>query len=346
MPDLTVSESFVHLKNCTKIANNLYLGGIGAALQKQDLVDQGIRAVVCCMRETEFPSTNFHKDLDYYRVDVDDISREPIELFWPEATQFIRERILRGDRVLVHCRCGVSRSAATVLAYFIAHQGYSLHDALVMSRTHRPQVTPNLGFMEKLCALEVSCRGAPSTIDLSKYESWYTGLQLGATLDFKTKSNNALARSGSDTHEGQGHAEKEAVAVDSERKILQFFPCMNQYSPETFPTAEKDSCFHTVPKLEPARGLPLASPGVQAPTRGDSQRLLYRAAGVGCHQRVRVFAACVVAISYSSGEAHWPCRNFHGAFGGHVPAGGAIFYGIASLLGHIASGTRARVRLS
>lgn len=173
----------ISLENCNEIDTNLFLGGITAALQTQVLVDQGIRAVVCCVREVEFPDCDFHKDLEYYRVDVEDIGREPIELFWPEATEFIHSCITQDKPVLVHCRAGVSRSASTVIAYLVQYQGYSLRDAFLLARAHRPVVTPNLGFMQKLCDFEASERATKPTISFFKYASWYGGSQVAAIPD-------------------------------------------------------------------------------------------------------------------------------------------------------------------
>merc|ERR1719504_607198 len=102
------------------------------------------------MRYIEFPDKDLSPELDYYRIDVEDISREPIEAYWPEATEYIHSWISREQPVLVHCRAGVSRSASVVIAYLIAYQGYSLHDAFFLTRSHRSIVTPNIGFMEKL----------------------------------------------------------------------------------------------------------------------------------------------------------------------------------------------------
>mmetsp|Transcript_77628 Transcript_77628/g.222416 ORF Transcript_77628/g.222416 Transcript_77628/m.222416 type:complete len:388 (-) Transcript_77628:234-1397(-) len=162
------------LNNCDQILPNLYLGGVAAATDTAQLVTQGIRAVCCCVRELEFPTSEFNAELEYYRVDVEDISREPIEYFFPEATEFIHGWISREQPVLVHCRAGVSRSASVVIAYLIAYQGYSLHDAFFLTRSHRSIVTPNIGFMEKLGEFEESKRGTDPTIDINKYVAWYT----------------------------------------------------------------------------------------------------------------------------------------------------------------------------
>lgn len=161
------------LNNCDQIIPYLYLGGVAAASDTTSLVQQGIRAVCCCVRELEFPTREFSKQVEYYRVDVEDVSREPIELFFPEATEFINQFVSKEMPVLVHCRAGVSRSASTVIAYLIRYQNYSLHDAFFLARSRRSIVTPNIGFMEKLTEYEEEVRGVDATIDLNKYISWY-----------------------------------------------------------------------------------------------------------------------------------------------------------------------------
>lgn len=173
------------LNNCDQILPNLYLGGVAAAADTQQLVQQGIRAVTCCVRELEFPTSEFSPEVEYYRVDVEDISREPIELFFPEATEFINSWLSREQPVLVHCRAGVSRSASVVIAYLIEYQGYSLHDAFFLVRSHRSIVTPNIGFMEKLGEYEEAKRGTEPTIDINKYVAWYTTPERAAVPDLK-----------------------------------------------------------------------------------------------------------------------------------------------------------------
>lgn len=162
------------LNNCDQIIPNLYLGGIAAVSDPQLLVQQGIRAICCCVRELEFPTREFCPEVEYYRVDVEDISREPIELFFPEATEFIHSWMSREQPVLVHCRAGVSRSASCVIAYLMTYHQLSLHDAFFLVRSRRNIVTPNIGFMEKLGEYEEEVRNTEATIDINKYISWYT----------------------------------------------------------------------------------------------------------------------------------------------------------------------------
>eukprot|EP00429_Kryptoperidinium_foliaceum_P064740 CAMPEP_0176059156 /NCGR_PEP_ID=MMETSP0120_2-20121206/29480_1 /TAXON_ID=160619 /ORGANISM="Kryptoperidinium foliaceum, Strain CCMP 1326" /LENGTH=287 /DNA_ID=CAMNT_0017392693 /DNA_START=27 /DNA_END=887 /DNA_ORIENTATION=+ len=186
----------VSLQNCDEIVTNLFLGGRSAAEQPEALIEQGIRAVVCCMREPEFASVDFHPGLQYYRVDVEDMGREPIELFWPEAVDFIHGFRSQGEAVLVHCRAGVSRSASTVLAYLIMREGYSLCDAFARARSRRQRITPNPGFMEKLRGLEEAHTSGKSSVSMARYLSWFSGVQSAGALPDIRSDDGAVAAAG------------------------------------------------------------------------------------------------------------------------------------------------------
>mmetsp|Transcript_9394 Transcript_9394/g.27923 ORF Transcript_9394/g.27923 Transcript_9394/m.27923 type:complete len:358 (+) Transcript_9394:125-1198(+) len=175
----------ISLNDCDNIIPNLFLGGMKAVEDHTALDQSGIRAICCCTREFEMPSSEFSPQVEYYRVDVEDISREPIEMFFAEATEFIHSWISREQPVLVHCRAGVSRSASIVIAYLMTYQGYSLHDAFFLVRSHRSIITPNIGFMEKLGDYEEE-RGAPeATIEINKYMGWYMTAERPAVPDLK-----------------------------------------------------------------------------------------------------------------------------------------------------------------
>ena len=54
------------------------------------LTSQGVRAICVCCREFEIPSKSFVPTIEYYRVDVEDMSKEPLEFFLEEATEPLR----------------------------------------------------------------------------------------------------------------------------------------------------------------------------------------------------------------------------------------------------------------
>ena len=77
----------ISLANCDKILDNLYLGGVEAVGDHEQLTSQGVRAICVCCREFEIPSKSFVPTIEYYRVDVEDMSKEPLEFFLEEATE-------------------------------------------------------------------------------------------------------------------------------------------------------------------------------------------------------------------------------------------------------------------
>eukprot|EP00929_Paragymnodinium_shiwhaense_P011056 TRINITY_DN11631_c0_g1_i1.p1 TRINITY_DN11631_c0_g1~~TRINITY_DN11631_c0_g1_i1.p1 ORF type:complete len:422 (+),score=87.67 TRINITY_DN11631_c0_g1_i1:155-1420(+) len=178
-------DKHIALHNCDQIVPNLYLGGITAASDTNTLVDLGFKAVCCCCREMEVPDGDFSKELEYYRVDVEDMSREPIELYFPEAIEFIDSYVKQEHPVLVHCRAGVSRSATVVIAYLMQKQGYTLHDAFFLARSHRSIITPNIGFMEKLGDFEEELYGTEPSIEINKYMAWFGMPDRAAVPDLK-----------------------------------------------------------------------------------------------------------------------------------------------------------------
>lgn len=76
-------------------------------------------------------------------------SPPPPALPFPD-TDRARPHRAQGTRVLVHCKMGVSRSAATVVAYAMKQYGWSLEQALRHVQELRPIARPNPGFLRQL----------------------------------------------------------------------------------------------------------------------------------------------------------------------------------------------------
>jgi protein-tyrosine phosphatase len=74
------------------------------------------------------------------------------------AVRFIQDAVSKNERVLVHCRAGVSRSATVVLFYLILSEAYTLPSALLRLRRARPVVRPNAGFLRHLAATDERLR--------------------------------------------------------------------------------------------------------------------------------------------------------------------------------------------
>ena len=67
-----------------------------------------------------------------------------------EKVAFVETQRKAGRTTFVHCFQGVSRSGMVMTAYLMKTHGLKLDEALRLVRAKRPQVRPNMAFMELL----------------------------------------------------------------------------------------------------------------------------------------------------------------------------------------------------
>lgn len=92
--------------------------------------------------------------VSYLKLALDDDPLEELEPGIEAALPFITQHIQAGERVLVHCKMGQSRSVAVVLAYLMFSLGCGYDRALTLVRRARPTARPNEGFQAELRKLE------------------------------------------------------------------------------------------------------------------------------------------------------------------------------------------------
>ncbi|XP_026199272.1 dual specificity protein phosphatase family protein [Anabas testudineus] len=100
--------------------------------------------------------------VEYIHLPVCDSPVSPLGDHFDRVADKVQLVAEGGGRTLVHCRAGVSRSAALCLAYLLKHRGVSLLEAHGWLKTCRPIVRPNNGFWEQLIRYEVELRGCSS----------------------------------------------------------------------------------------------------------------------------------------------------------------------------------------
>ena len=70
--------------------------------------------------------------------------------FFEKANDFMNKCKLERGVVLVHCKYGISRSVAFVIAYLIKYMKYTAEHALKFLMEKRSKIKPNERFMEQL----------------------------------------------------------------------------------------------------------------------------------------------------------------------------------------------------
>ncbi|EAN88030.1 putative dual specificity protein phosphatase or MAP kinase phosphatase [Trypanosoma cruzi] len=137
----------------TDINNRVFIGTWRDAADEQLLRRHRITHVLNVAREL-IPEEELcrMKSIQFVKskcIPLSDSQNEDLERYFDEAFEFIRSAVHQG-RILVHCRRGISRSAAIVIAYIMASEGQSFRTAFENVRMKRPCISLNLAFIQRL----------------------------------------------------------------------------------------------------------------------------------------------------------------------------------------------------
>ena len=139
----------VHVNShATEVFKWLFLGTFDNACDIQEL--RRIRATHILNCAVECTNTALPRDIKELHLKIHDY--EGFELFdyFERANDFMNKCKMEGGVVLVHCKYGVSRSVAFVIAYLMKYMKYTADSALKFLMTKRNKIKPNEGFMEQL----------------------------------------------------------------------------------------------------------------------------------------------------------------------------------------------------
>lgn len=92
----------------------------------------------------------FPNDFTYKIIPVTDDPSTKLSIYFKEAGEFIRNAIVEGKNVLVHCFAGVSRSSTIVIAYLIRYHNMEPNAGVCYVKSKRPWINPNYGFLAQL----------------------------------------------------------------------------------------------------------------------------------------------------------------------------------------------------
>jgi protein-tyrosine phosphatase len=130
----------------TEVQSNLYMGSIKDAFDLKLLREHNITHILNISKEVP----NFFPDaFEYKWIQISDKLDVPISKFFEDSNLFILRGLEKGS-VLVHCACGISRSATIMLAFLVRHRDFEPMEALKFLRKKRPIVKPNAGFIQQL----------------------------------------------------------------------------------------------------------------------------------------------------------------------------------------------------
>ncbi|XVE99469.1 hypothetical protein REPUB_Repub03eG0201100 [Reevesia pubescens] len=131
-------------KECSKVAEHIYLGGDAVARDREILKQNGITHVLNCVG---FVCPEYFKtDFVYRTLWLQDSPSEDITSILYDVFDYFEDVREQSGRVFVHCCQGVSRSTSLVIAYLMWREGQSFDDAFQYVKAARGIADPNMGF--------------------------------------------------------------------------------------------------------------------------------------------------------------------------------------------------------
>jgi len=139
-----------------RVDTSVYIGGYLAAADPDLIKRNGITRIVKMFKDTGeyYGGSPRHPGVKYLVVPAEDVPGYDIRPGAAAALGFIQKGVAAGEKVLVHCHAGISRSASVVLLYLMICRKMPLDIALARLRLVRPFVQPNPGFMAHLRATD------------------------------------------------------------------------------------------------------------------------------------------------------------------------------------------------
>jgi predicted protein tyrosine phosphatase len=128
----------------SQITTNCYLGCLPLASDVEILNKIGIKYVVNMCAEYNGPCKTYEKynikQLHLPTVDITAPSFQTIE----KAIRFMNEALKNNQKIFVHCKVGMGRSATIVFCHLVANENMTPKNALKLLKEKRPEITTSL----------------------------------------------------------------------------------------------------------------------------------------------------------------------------------------------------------
>jgi len=142
-----LQPSLNHHFSGSEILPGLWISDHASVCDLQALKDRNIQHIICAVLGVK---AMFPRHIQYTRLPLRDTHDEDIYRFFDKAADIIHDVLSAGESILVHCRCGVSRSVTLVCAYLIKYHKMSHDEAIHTIQKARPCANPIQSFRNQL----------------------------------------------------------------------------------------------------------------------------------------------------------------------------------------------------
>ena len=134
----------------SEITEQIWVGSYADASSEQYLSERQITHVITCA--DEFSSSIIRSG---YRIPVvDDVADVKTRKYFLEAASVLDRWVREGNKIIVHCFAGRSRSVSVVITYFMVYKGWSFDIAHGHLKQRRYQTNIHSNFIPILKEIE------------------------------------------------------------------------------------------------------------------------------------------------------------------------------------------------
>jgi predicted protein tyrosine phosphatase len=142
----------------TQILDFLFLGSQQDALNREILKRNGITKIIN-LSEPGIKCESIPNNKNYFlHIPINDSYQAKLLPHFDIAYEFLENARKSGEKVLVHCLAGISRSATLAIAYIMRTKRFTSDDAYKFVKALRPSISPNFNFMGQLLEYEKQLR--------------------------------------------------------------------------------------------------------------------------------------------------------------------------------------------
>lgn len=129
------------------IVDNIYIGNIASTIYLEQLKENGITHILSIYNggyET------YPNDFKYKIIHINDDPWLSLDQYFDECIDFILDSQKTHGKILIHCMCGVSRSATIISAYLIKIHKIPVQNTIEFMKNKKSNIEPNQGFILQL----------------------------------------------------------------------------------------------------------------------------------------------------------------------------------------------------
>ena len=129
-----------------EVTDNLFLSDKNTLKDISEVDKHGVSLVVSVAGgRLQLPA-----GVEHVKLHVKDDNKDSLLHQLDEVVQLIHHHVSRGDKVVVHCQAGLSRSPAVIMAYLVRFRRLTVEEALAEVRKVRPRARPRERLLEDL----------------------------------------------------------------------------------------------------------------------------------------------------------------------------------------------------